>query len=82
MFYHQILERVRVELERDKSVLEGQLNVAQLESATLQEKCAALEVSCASQTLILTRYGYRGDMMGGSVLKFLIKYQSILPSYM
>ena len=42
----QALERVRVQLERDRAVLEGQLNLTQLETTALQEKCAALEVSC------------------------------------
>ena len=35
-----------MQLERDRAVLEGQLNLTQLETTALQEKCAALEVSC------------------------------------
>jgi chromosome segregation ATPase len=41
----QVLKETKAHLEEERTVLEGQLNLARLETTALQEKCAALEVS-------------------------------------
>ena len=41
----KVLEETKAHLEEERTVLEGQLNLAQLETTALQEPCAALEVS-------------------------------------
>ena len=49
----QVLEEARAHLEEERRVLEGQLNLVQLEATALQEKCAALEVSSALPNISL-----------------------------
>ena len=49
----QVLEEARAHLEEEEKVLEGQLNLVQLEATALQEKCAALEVSSALPNISL-----------------------------
>ncbi|CAI8051199.1 Centrosomal protein of 63 kDa, partial [Geodia barretti] len=39
----QVLEETKAHLEEERTVLEGQLNLAKLETTALQETCAALE---------------------------------------
>ena len=40
----QRLESARAQLERERLALDDEVNVAKLETTTLREKCAALEV--------------------------------------